>query len=899
MLMIFPNQSNASEMGAYSPTEKTSGLVKNPAMGWVLYCDAFGQMTIDNMPDENKCVMNPSLFWESFDNSGATDKASIFYLRAPWSYFESEEGNYAWNDPASTYQELVQGALDRGLKLSFRVYMDSQDSWTQATPQYVRDAGAKGYINTYWNPYINDTVFLDKFTKFIAAFGEKYNDPSKVDFVDAMGLGAWGEGHNIRHDSSQPGNVNTSVKAVADAYEIAFDKVLKGAQQGGALASIGEGLVDSNHYDILRRDSFGMPQYFGESDKAYYVNRMLGLGIPLFAENGWNYFAHDFEGYMNRNGKPYTNIRDMLKASLKDAKDARANTFDLRVPEDAAEWMKNEDLVDDFIVNGGYRFVPTNFTFPTTIQSSDYVTVTSEWKNTALGKMPNNRPAWGYKYKVAFALLDTETALPVFTHVTNIDPSDWLKGRNYMYESNISFGDIPNGTYDFAYGIVDTTNNNEPAINLAITEEKTNSGWYKMGKTTVSNIAKTPANPDFSSYRLAEDWSSVQGKNQWYYLEGNDSNYSEMTWNDSGNSWKGTHQYNLIRGNAHIHPDIKDSVVGWKAPTQGDITISGNPRKHNIACGDGVNVKIMKNDTQLWPAEGWQHIEAADNAGIAHELKTTVKPNDMIYFVVNKKDSNSCDGMVWNPFIEYGPQAVSIDVAPQATASTTMGTSEGKISNINSNVLKHSWSSANSVAFPGFITLDLGSKSVHTNKITLSTHYGKGQGITNFDIEYHNGTDWVPAKSDVQIQWDMNSSVIESRDVTFDPIYTNKIRLKVKDGNLDWGHIALNQLQWWSTEEESIDPEVPSEEMNTNHLLSIIENYKEELADKDYQALTLHLKAVGHFEKKGDAAKIVKQLGNFEILLDHQLENKFLSKNLYDMLTTDTKRLIEQWKQPK
>ncbi|WP_062106353.1 FIMAH domain-containing protein [Bacillus niameyensis] len=853
-------------------------------------------MVDDNIPDINKCVMDPPLFWESFDHSGATEKASIFYLRAPWSFFEPEEGQFAWDDPSSNYYALVQGALDRGLKLSFRVYMDSQNSWQQVTPQYVIDAGAKGYNNngyheTLWTPYINDAVFLDKFTKFIAAFGEKYNDPSKVDFVDAMGLGAWGEGHNIRQDSSQPGNVNTSVKTIATAYEKAFDKVLKGGQQGGALANISESLVDSNHYDIFRRDSFGMPQYFGESDKAYYVNRMLGLGIPVFAENGWNYFAHDFEKYMNQNGNPFSSIRELLEVSLRDAKDARANTFDLRVPEDAAEWMKNEDLVDDFIVNGGYRFVPTNFTFPTTIQSSDYVTVTSEWKNTALGKMPNNRPAWGYKYKVAFALLDTETALPVFTHVTNIDPSDWLKGRNYMYESNISFGDIPNGTYDFAYGIVDTTNNNEPAINLAITEEKTNSGWYKMGKTTVSNIAKTPANPDFSSYRLAEDWSSVQGKNQWYYLEGNDSNYSEMTWNDSGNSWKGTHQYNVIRGNAHIHPDNKDSVVGWKASTQGDITISGNPRKHNIACGDGVNIKIMKNDTQLWPAEGWQHIEAADNAGIDHELTTTVKPNDMIYFVVNKKDSNSCDGMVWNPFIEYGSQADSIDVAPQATVSTTMGTSIGSIANIIKET--GSWSSANSVTFPGYITLDLGDKHIHTNKITLSTHYGKGQGITNFDIEYHNGTDWVPAKSDVQIQWDMNSNVIESKDVTFDPIYTNKIRLKVKDGNLDWGHIALNQLQWWSAGE---GPNEPSAEVNTAEMLSTLKDYQGDVAEKDYRALNIHLTAVGQFEKKEEAAKVVKHLENFQKLLDHQLASKAIPQELYDTLKADTKKLMEQWK---
>lgn len=92
-------------------------------MGWVLYCDGFGQMTDDSMPDMNKCVVDQAKFWTAFDDFGATDKATTFYLRAPWSYFEPEEGAFAW-DNDEDYQELIQHALDKGLKLSFRVYMD-------------------------------------------------------------------------------------------------------------------------------------------------------------------------------------------------------------------------------------------------------------------------------------------------------------------------------------------------------------------------------------------------------------------------------------------------------------------------------------------------------------------------------------------------------------------------------------------------------------------------------------------------------------------------------------------------------------------------------------------------------------------------------------------------------
>lgn len=790
-----PSQVEAAGITNYQPTEKTTGLVRNPGMGWVLYCDAFGQMTNNSFPEINKCVSNPSLFWQAFDESGATAKASIFYLRAPWSFYEAAEGQYGW-DHNENFKALVEGATSRGLKLAFRVYVDSQDSYQQATPQYVRDAGAKGFTNTYWTPYVNDQVFLNKLSAFISAFGVKYNDPTIVDFIDAMGLGAWGEGHGLRLDSTQPGTVNSSVAVVTQAYRDAFPDVLIGGQQGGPLASIAQSLAETDKFDILRRDSIGMAQYFTQADKNFYVKEMLTFGIPLFSENGWNYFGHDFIGYMNRNGNPFSNIRDMLVYSLNDAKAARANTFDMRVPEDAIEWMKNVDLVDDFIVNGGYRLVPVKFTAPDSIASNNYITVKSTWKNTGLGKLPNSRPAWDYKYKVAYALLNPTTKEPISTHVTNIDPSEWLKGNLYEYETAISFGNIAGGVYDLAYAIVDTNRVNVPAINLAITDPINSNGWYRLGQVNVSGIDSTAPKQTLPSYRFAEDFSQVQGTNQWYYMQGNGSTYSNMTWMPATNQWKGAYEYNLIGVNGLMHPDSNDSVVAWKAPQAGTISIKGTAAKQNTSCGDGVKVKVLKNNSQLWPASEWQDIAAADATGVNHKLTTTVAQDDYIYFVLNKNGTNSCDGSRWNPIIEYGVS--SVNLAPQAVVTTTMGTSTGQISNINNEIITDAWSSKNGITFPGYITLDLSGAAKMTNKITLVTHYGIGQGITNVDVEIENGGQWIPVATQVPITWNSNSDAEEFRDITFNPVLASKIRIKVNNGNLTWGHIALNEIQWWS-----------------------------------------------------------------------------------------------------
>ena len=98
---------------------------------------------------------------------------------------------------------LIQGALDRGLKLAFRVYIDGQDNIHNGTPDFVREAGAKGYAvhklwdpaneNNNWTPYADDPVFQEKFGNFIRAFAKEFDNPEQVDFIDAYNLGWWGE----------------------------------------------------------------------------------------------------------------------------------------------------------------------------------------------------------------------------------------------------------------------------------------------------------------------------------------------------------------------------------------------------------------------------------------------------------------------------------------------------------------------------------------------------------------------------------------------------------------------------------------------------------------------------------------------------------------------------------
>ena len=67
-----------------------------------------------------------------------------------------------------------------------------------------------------------------------------------------------------------------------------------------------------------------------------------------------------------------------------------------------------------------------------------------------------------------------------------------------------------------------------------------------------------------------------------------------------------------------------------------------------------MNIKILKNTDQVWPAAGWQYVAADDTTGINIEQSITVNAEDNIRFVVNKKGVDpSGDKTTWDPAISY------------------------------------------------------------------------------------------------------------------------------------------------------------------------------------------------------------------------------------------------------
>lgn len=68
--------------------------------------------------------------------------------------------------------------------------------------------------------------------------------------------------------------------------------------------------------------------------------------------------------------------------------------------------------------------------------------------------------------------------------------------------------------------------------------------------------------------------------------------------------------------------------------------------------GDGVNLKILKNDEQIWPEDGWTYCkDSADRQH--HDFEVEVSSGDKIFFHVNMVNGTPHDSTYWDPTIRY------------------------------------------------------------------------------------------------------------------------------------------------------------------------------------------------------------------------------------------------------
>jgi len=468
---------------------------RNPLNGWVMYAarnaaDTYWDTEL-YVPDLGKKVK-------------AIDYASACYIRTSWASLNPGNGVYAWNDPNSQLAKLIRGAEKRGVPIAFRIVVDGRDQGLN-TPQFVFDAGAQYYLEnpsypTWKTPIPQDPVFRQYYTKFIEAFGKEFNDPARTAFIDGYGLGKWGEAHNVIY--AAPGTLTAAeteiVKEevldwVTDLYARCFKKVplainyhrvVGHPTSWGSLNPNTERLLLKaiNKGYCLRQDAFGMTDYYQSWEKQFA--KTWNNKRPVLMEGGWittgthRYWIDPSGKY--REGHP----EDVRLGEFDASAEAKVNMMDFRVGEINSWFEKSFTLVQRFVSEGGYRLYPDQISLTRKIKSGTETTIIHRWKNMGWGYCPNNLPQWNYKYKAAFALLDVRNNVKKVFVDTNSEPSNWLKDNPVSYNFKTVI-DVPAGKYSWAVAIVDTSEENQPGIKLAVNNEVTRSGWVKVADLQV------------------------------------------------------------------------------------------------------------------------------------------------------------------------------------------------------------------------------------------------------------------------------------------------------------------------------------------------------------------------------------------------------------------------------
>lgn len=133
--------------------------------------------------------------------------------------------------------------------------------------------------------------------------------------------------------------------------------------------------------------------------------------------------------------------------------------------------------IADLSSTAGYKFLGYNVVGPV---AEGYSTSDVGW-----GYFPNNIKQWNYKYKVAFALLDSNgNAVQTFID-KDCEPSDWVEGNPFNYKFEVS-PSVPAGEYTWGAAIVDTRNDNKPGIELAVSRTPTASGRIRLSQVKVN-----------------------------------------------------------------------------------------------------------------------------------------------------------------------------------------------------------------------------------------------------------------------------------------------------------------------------------------------------------------------------------------------------------------------------
>ena len=349
----------------------TSAALQNPGMGWVLHfydndLDCYG----------SRLALSDAL--EDFPG------LSTIYLRLPWAYLEPEEGVFHWpllDTPLQRWRET-------GRQVALR-FTCCETGLRYATPEWVRQAGAKGHDFTphwadleesLWEPDYEDPIFLQKLSRFLEAAGARYDGSPDVAFLDVGSFGVWGEGH-----TSSSTCLPYSARTVAEHIDLhcrAFPNTLLVANDDFAAHGRGpDGITYAFERGLALRDDSILVE---PGERAYHnapMAQMFWPARPVILES--QHYGLAKKSGIWGDGRLYLQATEEYHASY-----AGIHWW----PREFLE--ENRALIAKINQRLGYRIQLTEAQWPGTLFSGGSFTCRTVWRNAGVAPcLPGGHPA--------------------------------------------------------------------------------------------------------------------------------------------------------------------------------------------------------------------------------------------------------------------------------------------------------------------------------------------------------------------------------------------------------------------------------------------------------------------------------------------------------------------------
>ena len=401
--------------------------------------------------------------------------ASITYFRVYWRYLEPEQGQYRWD----LIDRALKTARERGQTVMIAVvsYGSSGLRGNSDVPEWYRDMvgdrteWAHNHPTHAWLVDAEDPRYVEYFGGFIRKLAERYDGHPDVEAVDTRIVGAWGEGAGSSI-LTQP-----TREALINAYTDSFKKTPlimlltdeKTNKYGLSQADVGWRVDCMGDLGFWAEDQDGWRHMYD-----YYPQAIINFGM----EDTWKKghvsleICGTFNTWKEREGYTMEEVAYIFEQGLK----WRMSSFNAKSAPVPEEW---QPMVDEWIKQMGYRFVPRRISYPREVAAGGKLDFTTWWENKGVAPIYRQFP-------LAFRLRNVQSSTVL---LTDVDIRDWMPGDNLYDDAVFIPHDTPPGEYELEMALVEPVRflgiEPKPSIQLPI-DGRTDDGWYRLGPMSVT-----------------------------------------------------------------------------------------------------------------------------------------------------------------------------------------------------------------------------------------------------------------------------------------------------------------------------------------------------------------------------------------------------------------------------